>query len=174
MPMIEIRMTSKTEIDQEEIIQEQSPEEFENSEDENYFCHWCHQIEKDNEQFPIMDLSDENLERKYKYCCPEHEQKIIKFYNYSEKIKLLYYAFIFIIPLILMVLLVIFTNWLFIYLVFVSFGIGLLFYPLLREKTVKGIGLKNTLILGRVLGMVILLIGITLFVINGWTIFRPN
>jgi len=143
-------------------------------ESEVHLCHWCHRIEEENENFSIIDLSDEEKEKKFYYCSQEHEQRITKFYNYLEKVRSVFYVFVLLIPLVLLVLLVIFYNWLFIYILFISLGIGIIIHPMLGESTIKGIGLKNSLILGIVFGVIFVVIGVTLFVINGWTIFRPN
>ncbi len=137
-------------------------------------CHWCHQLEDENEQFSQVEITKEDQTRAYYYCSKEHEQKIIRFYNYSKILRVIYFLFIILFPVILSICLAIFGNLLFVFLVFVSLGIGIIIFPYLGEKTVKGLGLKNTLTLGRVLGLVLVLIGVTLFVINGWKIFLPN
>ncbi|MHA1155882.1 MAG: hypothetical protein ACTSQK_07205 [Candidatus Heimdallarchaeota archaeon] len=137
-------------------------------------CHWCHQLGEENEQFLQVELVEGDQTKAYYYCSKEHELKIIRFYNYSKNFRIVYYLFILLFPIILLTLLAIFHNWLFIYVVFISLGLGIIILPLLGEKTVNGLGLKNSLILGRVLGLVILLIGVTLFVINGWKIFLPD
>lgn len=137
-------------------------------------CHWCHQLEDEDEQFLQVEFSENDQKKTYYYCSKEHEQKIIRFYKYSNNFRLIYYLFIILFPVVLLVLLAIFANLLFIFLIFISLGIGIIILPLLGEKTVNGLGLKNSLTLGRVLGLVLVVIGITLFIINGWKIFLPD
>lgn len=151
-------------------------EDFETTSNEEleHLCHWCHLLEEENEQFFQVEVSEHNQKKTYYCCSKEHEEKIIRFYNYSKNFRFVYYMFIILFPVVLVALLAVFTNWVFIYLVFISLGIGIIILPRLGEKTTSGLGLKNSLVLGRVLGLVLLIIGITLFVINGWTIFRPN
>ncbi len=136
-------------------------------------CYWCHNLEDENEQFLQVEISKDKQKKKYYYCSKEHEQKIIRFYKYSNNFRLIYYLFIILVPISLLVSLAISGNLLFVFLIFISLGFGVIILPHLGEKTVNGLGLKKSLVLGRVLGLVLVVIGITLFIINGMKIFQP-
>ena len=87
-----------------------SEDELSQEESDVHLCHWCHRIEEENENFSIIDFSEEEKEKKF-YCCSiEHEQKISSFYSYLEKIRLVFYGFVLLIPLVLLVLLVILRH----------------------------------------------------------------
>ncbi|MFW9922769.1 MAG: hypothetical protein ACFFDW_05705 [Candidatus Thorarchaeota archaeon] len=137
-------------------------------------CYWCNITEDDSSSLKRAEIQLGEQINYFYTCSKEHENRVVKFYNYSSKTKLLYYFFILIAPIILLVLTAIFWNFVFVYPIFGSIGIGLIILPLFSNRTIEGLGLRNTLIIGRILGVVLVVIGFTLFAINGYKIFLPS
>ncbi|NHJ04344.1 MAG: hypothetical protein EAX90_05945 [Candidatus Heimdallarchaeota archaeon] len=138
-------------------------------------CYWCHQIGSEEKPLYLFDYTKDDDYNQYYSCSSEHELKVLKYYNFITKWRIFYYLLIFFIPLCLLFLLVIFNwNFIFAYPIFVSFGLGLIIFPNLSQKTIDGIGLRRTNILSRILGGILVAIGLTLFIINGVKIFVPT
>jgi len=91
-------------------------------------------------------------------CSPEHETRVNKSYNYIDKIFILGLILIFLVP-------IVFVGLTF-YPVFVSIGLGLIIYPLFSQQVIKALGLQKSNILARILGTIIILLGIVLFIVD--------
>ena len=136
-------------------------------------CYWCHAIEEEDITLHLTDYLDAEEEVQHFYTCSvDHEHKVLRHFHFITQWRILYYILIYLIPVILVILFVIFNfNFIFVFPVFISFGLGLIAFPNLSQKTIDGLGLKRSIILGRVLGIILVCIGLTLFIINGVKIF---
>ncbi len=129
-------------------------------------CHWCNKEEEEEHEFQEVNILRKGDEDFNVYVCSsEHESRINKSYNYFDKIYILGLILIFFAPLVF-VSLTIFVDMIFSYPVFVSIGLGLLIYPLFSQQIVRALGLNKSNILGRILGTIIVLLGIVLFLID--------
>lgn len=136
-------------------------------------CYWCHVIEEEDITLQVTEYINSDDEIKHFYTCSvEHEQKVLRHFHFITQWRILYYILIYLIPVILIILFVIFSwNFIFVFPIFISFGLGLIAFPNLSQKSIEGLGLKKSIILGRILGGILVCIGLTLFIINGVKIF---
>ncbi|NHJ46762.1 MAG: hypothetical protein FK733_03140 [Asgard group archaeon] len=136
-------------------------------------CIWCN-IESSEEQ---SLYESEILQRgkdtpsKFWICSIEHEKRVVGYYRYSEKTYIFYLALVFLAPIILIVLTIFLDSLIFTFAIFFSLGLGLVIVPLLGNQIIYNLGIKRTNILGRILGGMLMLIGITLVIINGFKVF---
>ena len=139
-------------------------------------CYWCHRSEDEVENLFLCEFQRKNQDvtSQFHSCSKEHETKVKKYYTYTGIAYYFYLLFSIIFPLIFVIITVITTNWLFIYPIFMSLGVGLIIAPLMGDGIVRNIGLRNNNILGRVFGVMLLVIGITLLLINGFRIFAQT
>jgi len=129
-------------------------------------CHWCNKEEEEEHNFQEVNILRKGDEDFNVYVCSsEHESRINKSYNYFDKIYILGIILIFLAPIIF-VALTILVDIIYIYPVFVAIGLGLLIYPLFSQQIVRALGLQKSNILGRILGTIIVLLGIVLFLID--------
>ena len=77
----------------------------------------------------------------------------------------------FLIPLVLAFLSFYYWSLIFTFGIFFSIGLGLVIVPLLGNQLLYGLGIKRTNIIGRILGGMLMIIGLTLVIINGFKIF---
>jgi uncharacterized protein YjeT (DUF2065 family) len=130
-------------------------------------CFWCN-----NESPKEKELYTINLNRKKKdsintvsVCSKEHEQKIRRFYLFIDNWIILFQLLTIIIPLGLLIFIIIRSSLIAMLFIFVSIGLGLIFFPLLGKKITNELGLHKTNILGRILGVMIIFTGCALFLI---------
>ena len=129
-------------------------------------CHWCNKEEENENNFQEVTIPRKGDDEFSVYVCSqEHETRINKSYNYLDKIYILGLVLIFAIPLILIGF-TIFYSILFSYPIFVSIGIGLMIYPLFSQQVVGALGLQKSNVLARVLGGIIILLGVVLFLVD--------
>ncbi len=139
-------------------------------------CYWCHKTKDEVDDLFPSELYRKNQETPSQFhsCSVEHEMMVKQFFNYSEKIYYIYFTFVLVFPLILAILTAIFYNLLYVFPIFMSLGIGLMIVPLMGNRIVRSIGLKNANILGRIFGAMLLLIGVILLLTNGLKIFAQS
>ena len=137
-------------------------------------CYWCNKSQSNSEPFIEEEIIRKNQEipSKFTVCSKNHDKKVKRFYTYIDNWYFLYVIFTFVIPLVLIVLAVVFTSMIFAFPIFSSLGISLLFIPLIGDKMITRLGLKNTIILGRLLGVMLILIGVILILTAGLRIFE--
>lgn len=135
-------------------------------------CLWCN-----NESFEDNVLLQRELLKKGKdepayfwTCSDEHDQKIRKYFSFVDKVYFLYLIFIFLFPLILIGLTIIFRNLYYLFGAFISLGVGLTILPLMGNQLMYNLGIKRTNTLGRILGGMLILIGLAAIVINGFNL----
>ncbi|MBK5114809.1 MAG: hypothetical protein KGD59_07125 [Candidatus Heimdallarchaeota archaeon] len=138
-------------------------------------CYWCGKAQPE-----IKELLESRYQKKnqeeieiYLSCTQEHESKTQKFLNFNERFYFLYIAFMFVFPVILLTLALIISKHIFSigFSLFISMGIGLLIMPLLGNQLVKNIGLKRSLLLGRIIGVILVIIGVALILTFGQAFF---
>lgn len=141
-------------------------------------CYWCNEFDSNERPLFRAEFKD-NEESKYFFSCSKvHEEKVINFYDFFTKWRIFYSLLVLIIPICL-VIFIAFSfaffgpdiTFLLFYIIFTSLGTGLLIFPLLGNKTVEGLGLKRSILIGRILGGVLLAIGIILILIHGYSFF---
>ncbi|MEA2071293.1 MAG: hypothetical protein U9O98_08385 [Asgard group archaeon] len=137
-------------------------------------CFWCHKpIEIENEDQKIKIIPPGFEKDKVIVCSKEHQKRTEKFYSFGKIGLGIFWAFCFILPMILILLSFIFRSPTFLSFAFLSVGIGLLIYPSLGMNTIKGLGLRRSLILGRIFGSILIGIGIILLLLIGIVIVIP-
>lgn len=137
-------------------------------------CYWCNKSQLNSEPFFEEEIFRKKQETPARFiiCSKNHEQKVRRFYTYIDNWYFLYVIFTFIVPLILIILAVVFYSMIYAFPIFSSLGISLLLVPLIGDKTITRLGLKNAIILGRILGVMLVLIGIILILTAGLRIFE--
>lgn len=127
-------------------------------------CFWCNKEEAEG-----VSLQETTIQRKraseskkIHYCQEKHKQKIIDFYNFVDKGMTFFQILICYLPVFLLIFFVIFRYYIIFFGIFISLGIALLVFPVLGERTAKDLGLQKTIILGRILGGMLLAIGLVL------------
>ncbi|MBD3189976.1 MAG: hypothetical protein GF308_05010 [Candidatus Heimdallarchaeota archaeon] len=127
-------------------------------------CFWCNKEESEG-----LSLQEATIQRKRNsesktifYCQEEHKQKVISFYNFVDQGMPFFQVLICYLPVILIIFYVIFRYYIIFFGIFISLGIALLVFPLLGDRTAQDLGLHKTIILGRILGGMLLIIGLVL------------
>lgn len=152
----------------------QKEEEFTSKEEavDLTHCHWCNKSKSEVDNLFIFELRRKNQEAfQLHSCSTEHEAKTKKYYNYIGKAYSFYLILALLAPLLLILISVILANWFYVFLVFISIGIGLLITPLMGDRIVRSIGLRNNIILGRIFGIILLAIGVFLILFGGTEMF---
>ena len=156
-------MDESSEITTEEIndTKEDSQEEIVNLNR----CHWCNKEEENENTFLEANVPRKGDDEFNVYICsPEHETRVNKSYNYIDKIFILGLILIFLVPIVFIGLT--FLDIIFVYPIFVSIGLGLIIYPLFSQQVIKALGLQKSNVLARILGTIIILLGIVLFLVD--------
>lgn len=139
-------------------------------------CYWCGKAQPEIKELLESQYQKKNQEEieMFLSCSQEHESKSRKFLNFTEKFYFLYVTFMFVIPIILLTLALIISQHIFSigFSLFISMGIGLLIMPLLGNQLVKNIGLKRSLLLGRIIGAILVIIGVILILTFGLAYFN--
>ncbi|MHA1124236.1 MAG: hypothetical protein ACTSO7_13995 [Candidatus Heimdallarchaeota archaeon] len=129
-------------------------------------CHWCNKEEDNENTFQEVKIPRKGDDEFNVYVCSiEHESRIKKSYNYMDKIFILGLILIFFAPLVFVTLTII-IDMIYSYPIFISIGLGLIIYPLFSQQVVKALGLQKSNILARVLGSIIILLGLALFLLD--------
>jgi hypothetical protein len=142
--------------------------EIENNEVENR-CLWCNQHSSEEIQLSRSEYLQRGKETPSEFwvCSTKHEKRITNYYNFVERFYIVYVFFVFLTPLVLAVLSFFYWSAIFAFGIFPSIGLALLIVPLLGNQITYGLGVKRTIIISRILGGILILIGLTLLIING-------
>ncbi len=139
-------------------------------------CYWCSKAQPEIKELLESKYQKRNQEEIefFLSCTPEHENRTIKFLRFSEKFYLIYIAFMFVVPVILLAISFIIPRHIFSFgfSIFISLGLGLTILPLLGNQLVKNIGLKKSNLLGRILGVILIIIGVILILTFGLAYFE--
>ncbi len=139
-------------------------------------CYWCSKAQPEIKELLESKYQKRNQEEIefFLSCSPEHETRTIKFLRFAEKFYLLYIAFMFVVPVILLAISFGFPQHIFSFgfSIFISLGLGLTILPLLGNQLVKNIGLKKSNLLGRILGVILIIIGVILILTFGLAYFE--
>lgn len=139
-------------------------------------CYWCSKAQPEIEELLESKYQKRNQEEIefFLSCTPEHENRTVKFLRFSEKFYLIYVAFMFVVPIILLAIAFIIPQHIFSFgfSIFISMGLGLAILPLLGNQLVKNIGLKRSNLLGRILGVILIIIGVILILTFGLAYFE--
>ncbi|MHA1629293.1 MAG: hypothetical protein ACTSXO_10010 [Candidatus Heimdallarchaeota archaeon] len=136
-------------------------------------CSWCHSFEapeKSLEEFEVA-RKGEDL-KKYYACSPVHKNLILRYIHYVEKTYWLFLFFVLLIPLVLIILAIFYHSFIFVFALFLSVGLGVMIIPLLGNQLIVNLGIKKANQVGRILGAMLFIIGLTLVLINGLKILR--
>ncbi|MHA1211527.1 MAG: hypothetical protein ACTSSH_03610 [Candidatus Heimdallarchaeota archaeon] len=165
---------SKPEKEIEDISDQQSEDESSNQMNER--CSWCN-IEHSEEsalfESTIIRRSQET-QQSFWTCSVEHETKTKLYFNFADRFYFLYLLFVLLIPIVLAFLSFFYWSLVFTFGIFMSLGLGLVILPLVGNQLAMNLGLRRANIIGRVLGAMLIAIGLTLLFTNGLQIFRPS
>lgn len=123
-------------------------------------CIWTNKKSEDLKELEIKNLNTKKIETVY--ILPEFEQKFLEFHKFAEK-----YANKFLIAIMSLtfslVFIVVLPKSIIPY--FLSLGLFLMgilcyFFPFVTPETVKMLGIKKSIIIAKILGVIIALIGI--------------
>jgi hypothetical protein len=174
-------MSSEEETQVEEVLEEQSDADLNENSDIiieviEPRCYWCNKSEPEIQELLECRYQKRNQEEVEMFlsCSKEHEHKTTKFLRFNERFYFLYIAFMFAFPVILLAIAFIIPTYIFSigFSLFISMGIGLMIMPLLGNQIVMNIGLKKSNILGRILGLILLIIGVILILTFGLNFFN--
>ncbi|MCF2143729.1 MAG: hypothetical protein K9W42_08530 [Candidatus Heimdallarchaeota archaeon] len=136
-------------------------------------CSWCHTFEVPEKSLEEFEVAQKNEEpEKYYACSPEHKKRIQSYIHYAEKSYWLFLVFVLLIPLVLIILAIFYRSFIFIFGLFLSVGLGVMIIPLLGDQLIINLGIKRANQVGRILGAMLFVIGLTLVLINGLKILR--
>ena len=139
-------------------------------------CYWCSKAQPEIKELLESKYQKRNQEEIefFLSCTPEHESRTTKFLRFAEKFYLIYVAFMFVVPVILLAIAFIIPQHIFSFgfSIFISLGLGLAILPLLGNQLVKNIGLKRSNLLGRILGVILIIIGVILILTFGLAYFE--
>ncbi|MCK5182669.1 MAG: hypothetical protein KAQ95_00095, partial [Candidatus Heimdallarchaeota archaeon] len=139
-------------------------------------CYWCSKAQPEIKELLESKYQKRNQEEIefFLSCTPEHESRTVKFLRFAEKFYLIYIAFMFVVPVILLAIAFIIPQHIFSFgfSIFISMGLGLAILPLLGNQLVKNIGLKRSNLLGRILGVILIIIGVILILTFGLAYFE--
>ena len=126
-------------------------------------CYWCSKAQPEIKELLESKYQKRNQEEIefFLSCTPEHESRAVKFLRFAEKFYFMYIAFI------------IYQHMFSIgFSIFISMGLGLTILPLLGNQLVKNIGLKKSILLGRIIGVILVIIGVILILTFGLAYFK--
>ncbi|TET31394.1 MAG: hypothetical protein E3J70_02325 [Candidatus Heimdallarchaeota archaeon] len=139
-------------------------------------CYWCSKAQPEIKELLESKYQKRNQEEIefFLSCTPEHESRAVKFLRFAEKFYFMYIAFMFVIPIILLTIAFIIYQHMFSigFSIFISMGLGLTILPLLGNQLVKNIGLKKSILLGRIIGVILVIIGVILILTFGLAYFK--
>jgi len=139
-------------------------------------CYWCSKAQPEIKELLDCKYQKRNQEEIeiFLSCTPEHESRTLKFLRFAEKFYLIYAIFMFVLPVILLAIAFIIPRHIFSFgfSIFISLGLGLTILPLLGNQLVKNIGLKKSNLLGRILGVILIIIGVILVLTFGLAYFE--
>ncbi|NHK30009.1 MAG: hypothetical protein FK730_01570 [Asgard group archaeon] len=143
---------------------------------ENIRCLWCNSESLEESKLMKRELYKRGKEIPSEFwtCSEEHEIRIRKYFGYIEKIYFLYMIFVFLFPIVLIGLTIIFRNLYYTFGGVISLGVGLTILPLIGNQIMYNFGIKRTNILGRILGGMLILIGLSLILIFGFDLFNST
>ena len=130
-------------------------------------CMWCNKKSNELMEFfvPNSNLSSSNpLEKPY-FVCPEHEQKLRKFYNYAKRYAP---AFIGLLALSLVSLIIAggYSSKNLFIASFASMGLIIIIFPFCTPQTITMVGVAKSIIIARILGGIIFASGAIAIVLN--------
>ena len=139
-------------------------------------CFWCNKTEPEIKELHESLYQKKNQEEAEMFlsCSKVHENRIIRFLKFNERFYFLYIAFVFVIPVILLTIAIIIPKYIFSigFSLFISMGLGLIIMPILGNQLAMNIGLKRNNILGRILGAILVIIGVILILTFGLNYFN--
>ncbi|MBN1330420.1 MAG: hypothetical protein JXA54_13180 [Candidatus Heimdallarchaeota archaeon] len=144
--------------------------------DSEEYCYWCHTIQNNETTLTQAELfrRGKEISEKFWTCSKEHETKIIRYFSFVDSFYIIYLFFVILVPIVLIFLSFFYWSLIFTFGIFMSLGLGLLIMPLIGNQVIINLGLRKANIIGRILGAMLILIGLTLLLTNGLGIFRPS
>lgn len=135
-------------------------------------CLWCNSESAEDKILMKKEIYKKGKDNPSEFwtCSDEHDQKIRKYFIFVEKIYFLYMTFVFLFPLVLIGITIILRNLYYVFGAFISLGVGLAIVPLMGNQLMYNLGIKRTNTLGRILGGMLILIGMAAILINGFNL----
>ncbi|HUT81655.1 MAG TPA: hypothetical protein VMZ29_10685 [Candidatus Bathyarchaeia archaeon] len=140
------------------------------------YCYWCHTIQSDKISLFQSELyrRGKDIPEKFWTCSEEHETKINRYFSFVDRFYIIYLFFVILAPIVLILLSFFYWSLIFTFGIFMSLGVGLLIMPLIGNQVITNLGLRKATIIGRILGGMLILIGLILVFTNGLGIFRSS
>ncbi len=142
---------------------------------EKEYCYWCHSTgdtEKTLYQAELLRRG-KDVPEQFLICSKEHELKVNRYFSFVDRFYIIFIFFIILAPIILIFLSFFYWSLIFTFGIFMSLGLGILIMPLIGNQVIMNLGLRKANIIGRILGGMLILIGLTLLFTNGLGIFKP-
>ena len=132
-------------------------------------CDWCH---ASSSEMQVKEVTFKSSTEQITICCQECEDRLVTFGKYVESHVGHFFSGLLLLPAIGGVLAVwreSIDNGALGYLVMgVGMGAAIIKYPFVTPQTVRMMGMKKGILLGRMIGALLVLAGIGLFVFCNW------